>query len=253
MKNFRVCLVASVSSVALTGIAAAADLPTKAPPPVAPPVMSWTGPYIGINLGAAWNNAKFSDLGNIGAGGLRYAFPVAVSDPFWSPDKARFTAGGQAGYNYQAGNFVLGIEGDVNWVNGKTSATFGPPVVSAAINATSDMNWMATLRGRVGLAFSQVLVYGTGGAAFARFADHWGFASLGANEFAKSETRNGWVAGGGVEYMFARNWTAKVEGLFADFGSTDLTVLNPGGQTGPYTTRFQHKVTTVRAGLNWKW
>jgi opacity protein-like surface antigen len=81
----------------------------------------------------------------------------------------------------------------------------------------------------------------------------WGFASFGAREFSNDETRTGWVAGGGIEYMFNRNWTAKVEGLYADFGSTDLTVINPGGQSGPYTSRFQHTVATVRAGLNWKW
>ena len=252
MKNFRVCLLASVSSAALVGSAAAADMPTKAPPPAPPPVMSWTGPYIGINLGAAWNNAKFSDIGNVGAG-LRYAFPVSIADPFWSPKDARFTVGGQAGYNYQVGNFVLGVEGDVNWVDGKSSTTIVLPLAGSPVSATSDMDWMATIRGRVGLAFSQVLVYGTGGVAFARFSDAWGFATRGAHEFSNSETRTGWVGGGGIEYMFARNWTVKVEGLYADFGSTDVTVLNPGGETGPYTSRFKHTVTTARAGLNWKW
>jgi len=248
MKNFRLCLLASASSLALIGAAAAADMPAKAPPPISAPVMSWTGPYIGFNLGAAWNRAEFSDLGLPG-GTTRYAFPSAISDPFWSPDSARFTVGAQAGYNYQVSNFVLGIEGDVNWVDGKTSATFP----TAFVTATTDLDWMATIRGRVGLAFSQVLVYGTGGVAFAHFSDNWGFTALGANEFSNSETRTGWVAGGGIEYMFARNWTVKAEALYADFGGTDLTVVNPGGQTGTYRTRFQHTVTTARAGLNWKW
>ena len=254
MKQLRHYLLASASSVALIGTAVAADMPVKAPaPPLAPPALSWAGPYIGVNLGAAWNHADFSDLGNAPAGGIRYAFPVSVSDPFWSPNDARFTVGGQAGYNFQTGMFVYGVEGDLNWVDGKVSAAFGPPLVGAALNATSNLDWMATIRGRLGLAFSQILVYGTGGVAFARFSDAWGFAVLGAHEFSNSETRSGWTAGGGVEYMFARNWTAKVEGLYADFGSTDVTVLNPGGQAGPYTSRFQHKVSTVRAGLNWKW
>jgi outer membrane immunogenic protein len=148
---------------------------------------------------------------------------------------------------------VLGAEGDINWVNGKASATFNPPLVIVPVTATSDLDWMATIRGRLGLAFSQVLVYGTGGVAFAHFSDAWGPTSVGANTFSNSETRTGWVAGGGVEYMFARNWTVKVEGLYADFGSTDVTVLNPGGLSGAYTSRFQHTVTTARAGVNWKW
>lgn len=252
MKALRHYLLTTASSAVLIGNAMAADLPTKAPVP-APPVWSWAGPYVGVNLGATWNHADFSDIGNISAGGLRYVFPPSAADPFWSPDKARFSIGGQAGYNFQTGNFVYGVEGDLNWVDGKISETFGRPLIFVPVNATSDLHWMATIRGRLGLAFSQVLIYGTGGAAFARFSDSWGLVSLGAQEFSNSETRTTWTAGGGVEYMFARNWTAKIEALYADFGSTDVTVLNPGGQAGPYTSRFQHKVSTVRGGLNWKW
>jgi opacity protein-like surface antigen len=95
MKNFRVCLLASVSSAALIGSAAAADMPTKAPPPVAAPVMSWTGPYIGINLGAAWNNAKFSDLGVPGTiPNLLYGTDRGANDPFWSPNRGASLAVG---------------------------------------------------------------------------------------------------------------------------------------------------------------
>jgi outer membrane immunogenic protein len=254
MKQLRHYLLASASSAALIGNAVAADMPAKASAPVlAAPVLSWAGPYVGINLGAAWNHADFSDLGNAPAGGIRYIFPASAADPFWAPNEARFTIGGQAGYNFQTGNFVYGIEGDLNWVDGKVSGTFGPPLVFSTVNATSNLDWMATIRGRLGLTFSQVLVYGTGGVAFARFSDAWGLASLGAHEFSNAATRTAGTVGGGVEYMFARNWTAKIEALYANFGSTDVTVLNPGGQAGPYTSRFQHKVSTVRGGLNWKW
>ena len=253
MKNLRHYLLATVSSAAFVGNAAAADMPTKAAPaPVSAPIVwNWSGPYIGLNLGAAWNNAKFSDLGGTVPA---YAFFVpGTRDPFWSANQADFTIGGQAGYNFQAGNIVYGIEADLNWVDGKASATFSPPLVGSTVIATSKYDWMATIRGRLGLSFSQWLIYGTGGVAFARFSDAWGFAVLGANEFTNNETRTGWTAGGGVEYMFARNWTARVEGLFADFGSTNLTLINPGGQSGTYSTKFQHTVTTVRGALNWKW
>ena len=115
---------------------------------------------------------------------------LGVFDPFWSPDSARFAWGAQAGYNYQLGNFVLGIEGDCQWVAGKTSTTFTAADRRCCRQfATSDLKWMATIRGRVGLAFSQVLVYGTGGVAFAHFSDDWGLAVLGANEFSKARPK----------------------------------------------------------------
>ena len=254
MKNSRLCLLASASSAVLVGNAAAADMPTKAPAPVAAPVMSWTGPYIGINLGAAWNNAKFSDLGSLETNPvLLYGTTLGANDPFWSPNHAGFAGGGQLGYNYQTGNFVFGIEGDFSGIANKASVTFTPPLRGLSISATSDLDWMATVRGRLGLAFGQALVYGTGGVAFARFSDAWGFTFLGGNAFAKDETRTGWVAGGGFEYMITRNWTVRVEGLYADFGSDTFTVVDPPGNSGPYNTKFQHTVATARAGLNWKW
>ena len=255
MKSFRVCLLASVSSAALIGGAAAADMPTKVPPPVPPPVMSWTGPYIGINLGAAWNNAKFSDLGVPGTNPpLLYGTDRGANDPFWSPNEAGFAGGGQVGYNYQTGNFVFGVEGDFSGIANKASVIFTPPLSGLPISATSDLEWMATVRGRLGLAFGQVLVYGTGGVAFARFSDAWGRTFAGGRDFAKDETRSGWVAGGGLEYMLSRNWTVRVEGLYADFGSDTFSVVNPpGNSSGTYSTKFQHTVTTARAGLNWKW
>lgn len=254
MKNFRVCLLASVSSVALTGIAAAADLPTKAPPPVAAPVMSWTGPYIGFNLGAAWNKAEFSDLGVPGSvPPVLYGTVAGANDPFWSSNRAGFAGGGQLGYNYQINSFVFGIEGDFSGIANKASLTFTPPF-NLPISATADLNWMATVRGRLGLAFGQALVYGTGGVAFARFSDAWGRTFAGGRDFTRDETRNGWVAGGGFEYMITRNWTVRVEGLYADFGSETFAVVNPpGNSSGTYSTKFQHTVTTARAGLNWKW
>ena len=252
MKNLRHYLLATVSSAAIIGSAAAADMPTKAPAPFAPPPppLTWAGPYAGINLGAAWNNAKFSDLG---AGGLLFGADPGANDPFWSSTKAGFTVGGQLGYNFQTGNVVYGIEGDLNWVDGRSSIAFVPPLRGLSLTATSDFDWMATVRGRLGLAFSQVLVYGTGGVAFAHFSDAWGFTFLGGNAFTRDDTRTGWTAGGGVEYMFSRHWTARIEGLYADFGSDTFAVVNPPGNTGTYSTKFRHTVSTVRGALNWKW
>jgi outer membrane immunogenic protein len=239
MKPLRCYLLATASSVALIGSAAAQ--------PPAPPVMSWAGPYIGLNAGAAWNHAEFSD--DIGSLGSSFAFPVG--SPFWSPTKAGFTIGGQAGYNWQTGNIVHGIEGDLNWADAKANAFFNP---AGNLTASTNLDWMGTVRGRLGVTYSQFLIYGTGGVAFAHFSDAWGYTALGGNAFVDNQIRVGWTAGGGVEYMLARNWTVRIEALYADFGTKSITVVNPpGGGGSSYTSDFRHTVTTARAALNWKW
>jgi outer membrane immunogenic protein len=242
MKSLRDLLLTTASSVALVGTAAAADMPVKAAP--APVVWNWAGPYVGLNVGAAWNDAKFSDL--LGPGGF-FAFAPPNNDPFWSSHQAGFTFGGQAGYNWQSGNIVYGVEGDLNWVDSKASTNFLP---LHSVAATSNLDWMATGRGRLGVAYSQFLIYGTGGVAFAHFKDVWGFIPTGAQDFSSSSVRVGWTAGGGVEYMLSRNWSLGVEALYADFAST---TVNGQAFGGTYTSGFKHSVTTARGALNWKW
>jgi outer membrane immunogenic protein len=229
MKSLRRVFLATASSVALVGSAAAQ--------PPAPIAMSWAGPYMGLNFGVAWNNARFTDT-------QRFAFPVGANDPFWTPSQSGFTFGGQAGYNLQSGNFVYGIEADVNSVGSKGNASLAG---FGTVLASTSFDWMATARGRLGYAFSQFLVYGTGGLAVARFSDAYGFVG---NEFSNTVTRAGWTAGGGLEYMLSRNSTVRFEWLYSDFGSYDQTIFIFGGN---YTSTFKHTVTTARAALNWKW
>jgi outer membrane immunogenic protein len=248
MHHFGRYLLTSTSSLALIGAAAAADMATKAPPVVPPiaPALSWAGPYVGLNLGAAWNHAEFSDL--VGSC-CQFAF-FGVPQPFWTVDKAGFMIGGQAGYNLQAGNFVYGVEGDLEWADAKANATFMPGLTIAA---STKLEWMDSVRGRLGLAFGPALFYGTGGVAFAHFSDAWGIASTGGNTFSDRYTRTAGIFGGGIEYMFAPNWIARVEALHANFGTTTITVLNAGGLIGAYVSSFEHKVTTARAALSFKW
>lgn len=243
MKPLRSYLLATASSVALFG-GAAAQPPT-------PPTVSWAGPYVGLNLGVAWNHAAFSD--DIGPSGTRLVFPAAMADPFWSPTTAGFTIGGQAGYNWQTGNVVYGIEGDLNWVDSRTSAIINANTIPEA--ASTKLDWMSTLRGRVGWEFSHVLLYGTGGLAVAHFSDAWGYAPGGGHDFTTNNVRVGWTGGGGLEYMLASHWTVRIEGLYADFGSKELTVVNPNSSflSGTYSSSFRHSVSTVRGGLNWMW
>lgn len=248
MTALRRYLLATASTLALAGGATAADLPVKAP--TAPVVVwNWTGPYIGINAGWAQHRARFTEIGDELNANNFYAFLPGTT--FWRPSASSFTAGGQIGYNIQSGNIVFGAEADLNWINGRASALISPP---PTIVAATKLDWMATLRGRLGIALSPTLVYVTGGLAIAHIADNWGFQGAGAfnpNNFRSSGTRAGWVAGGGIEHRVTGNWTVKVEALFADFGNT--TVLIDNTANGNYRSRFVHQVTTVRGGLNWKW
>jgi outer membrane immunogenic protein len=230
MKLLRSYLLATASSVALIGSAAAQ------PPP--PPIMSWAGPYIGLNAGAAWRSSSFSNPD---------AFGTIIADPIWSDRTTSFIGGGQIGYNWQSGNLVYGFEGDIDGVSGNSSAA-----TSGGTQSSSKLDWMSTIRGRAGVTVSpQFLAYLTGGAAFAHFSDAWGFAPTG-NDFTSNGMRAGWTGGGGLEYMFDPHWTVRVEGLYTDFGSKEVTNTTTfvGSQ---YRSNFQHTVALARAALNWRW
>lgn len=236
MKPLRCYLLATASSAVLIGSAAAADMPLKARP--ADPVMSWAGPYAGVNAGAVWNHSSFTDVDY-----FFFLLPTGPGNNFLSNTHVGATAGGLLGYNWQSGNLVYGIEGDANWVDDKSTTTvFGP------VTASSDLKWISTLRGRVGFTYDPMtLVYATGGVAVARYSDTWGQPGF---EFPNDSTRVGWTAGGGIERMFAPHWIGRVEALYSDFGTKTGTQFG-AGQT--YRTDFKHSVTQVRGALSYKW
>ncbi len=175
----------SVAVAALTSAAAAADLPVKAPaaqpaPPTYLP-FTWTGPYAGLSGGYGWTSSGGLDA----TGGL---------------------GGGQIGYNFQTGNLVLGIEGDIAGADiSQTVSGFtvqGVPFTSAF---TSDS--LASVHGRVGLAYNSWLFYGTFGAGWT----HDKVSGFAGTPFSSSQWLSGWTAGAGVEWSFAPNWSTKVE------------------------------------------
>jgi outer membrane immunogenic protein len=255
-----------LSSVALLGLsvaASAADLPRRAAPPVyAPvPVFTWTGFYVGVNAGYAWGDNNNDGTVFVPAGALAPGVPVAGTtvNTFGlgvgnGGDDGGFTAGGTAGYNWQAGGFVFGVEGDINWadINGGNNNGFGfgntvtfvPPGGAAGTytfvgSGRGGFDWFGTLRARVGVAFDRTLVYATGGFAFASGGDSnnngLGFG-LGCAGFAfgcgfnnDDDWRSGWTIGGGVEYAFTNNLTAKIEGLWVslDGGNGNGVVAIP--------------------------
>ena len=147
--------------------------------------------------------------------------------------------GGQIGYNIQMNQLVFGIEGDLSktWIDGSSSC-------GGAFGCSHSINWMASLRGRLGVAVNnnRTLLYATGGAAWADV--DWA-GSLGTG---LSKTQTGWVAGGGIEHMLTQNLSARVEYLY--YGFDGLTA--PAGVLGAGPANLDLTTQTVRFGLNLK-
>jgi len=221
-------LIAGALALAAGGQALAADLPQPPPPATyvkAPvPVFTWTGIYVGVNGGYAFADSNWTSP------------PPATGN--FSTDG--FLVGGTLGGNYQWGQFVIGIEADGDWanLNGTTYNTCG------SYGCTTQSDWLATVRGRAGYAWDRVLFYGTGGAAFGNIQ-----AAAGGLPFSNS-TQTGWTAGGGIEFAFTPNLTAKVEYLYVDLGSQSCPAGNCS-YTGPATTVTLTE-NIVRAGINYK-
>jgi outer membrane immunogenic protein len=235
MRRVKLALVGLAGATMLSGAALAADMGRpvyKAPPAGALPVAyDWTGFYVGGHVGYGWADKDWRD-----------AFGLATTHT-----SDGFLGGGQVGFNYQINQFVLGVEGDVSWANltGSSTQTFG---LAAPVTSTfnTDVEWTATLTGRLGVAFDRWLVYGKGGVAWAgdRFSTN---RFLPAGTTAEiTDTRWGWTAGAGVEYAFAPQWSAKLEYNYMDFGTRSYTFA-PG-----VATDIDQQIHAVKFGINYK-
>jgi outer membrane immunogenic protein len=231
-------LFASVSVLALTlTTATAADLPARsARMPVKAPelasVWSWTGFYLGINGGGVWHRAEADVVSGVGD---TAATTVKSSGA---------TFGGQIGANWQVQQFVLGIEADWNWVDASGTANFvgfGPATFSSKLSS------LATVRGRLGVAFSSTMVYATGGFAAGKVNNQ--VPTLFGGYAIDDDVKFGWTVGGGIEHMFSRNWSAKVEALYVDLGRSTVS----GNIDPAYVGRFDNTAIVGRAGLKFKW
>jgi outer membrane immunogenic protein len=186
------------------------------------PSRQWDGAYVGWHAGYGWGS---SDV-NCSVSGLCTS----------SFNTSGAIGGGQVGYNLTIGKVLLGIEGDIAFA-GIDGDTF-----FEGKNAQSEMDWIATLRARAGLlATDKVLVYGTGGVAWAGWNDSIGGVVTGD----WSTTYTGYAAGGGIEAIVAKGVSLKLEYLFVDFGDE---THNAGGSTA----NFDHEVHTIKIGVNFK-
>jgi outer membrane immunogenic protein len=231
----RHILLASAGVLALAGAAVAADLPSRAPPPVyVPPVpiFTWTGAYIGGQIGYAWTTHK-AYHNNYGAsnGGI-FDEPYGFYDSYNFNNNANGVIGGaHVGYNLQINQWVVGLEGDVDGSSVSKTVSLSPfsgyyfDYIPTTVS--TNLSVQGSIRGRVGVAFDRVLLYGTGGVAFGGFNTSFrtnyggglfypGF--YGHDSFAN--TRVGWTAGGGIEYAVTNNWSVRAEYRYTDFGRT---------------------------------
>ena len=265
MKRLPTALLAVIGLSVAGQIASAADLPMKAPPMVAVPVpFSWTGLYVGGQIGWGWGTKEWSNacdaVGNFGC----YSPPLVVSGT-----ASGFLGGLQAGYNYQIDRLVLGIEGDFSWADVfRNSTCFG------ANTCSSKADWFGTLAGRIGGTIDHALLYVKGGEAWVhdKYAENCPNCSAdqGPNTWDGSHTKAGWMVGAGIEYAFTPNWSAKVEYDYMDFGTTsvrmiDMPVLPPAPvQPAPaapanfasavtaYNVNILQRINVVKVGLNYR-
>lgn len=227
MVSTRIALAGIVAATLAGATAQAADLGGPQPyrgardAPYAPPV-SWSGFYIGVHGGYGFSDADWDFFG------------ASLSNP-----GSGSVLGGQIGYNFQSGRVVYGIEGDLSssWMSGTDGCGVG-------LTCRHDLNWMGSVRGRLGLAVNdnRTLLYGTGGVAWAdaKFSSNFG------GDY--SVTQQGWVAGLGIEHMLSPNLTMRVEYLNYSFGG----ITAPAGVLDTAATNLDLSSQVIRFGLNLK-
>lgn len=226
MKKSLVIVAAFVAIVARPLMAA--DLPTKAPSKVLPPAISWTGFYIGGHVGGLWSHETRDTT-------------TPLTEVF-SQTASGWLGGGQIGYAYEFAPYALvGIEGALSGVRlSKTS----PSIVAPTSAYVTNVNWLATVTGRLGYVAGPWLIYGRGGYAATKVT----FIGTTPGDFVSvGGSRNGWTLGGGVEYMVWRNISVALEYNHYDFGTKHYQSSTVGGLPLNANVAFKLDSVTVRA------
>jgi outer membrane immunogenic protein len=226
-KNLKKIFLGTVALMALAVPATAADLAarpyTKAPPPAAyAPIYNWTGFYIGGHVGGAFGSSN--NLFNS------------------SSDDGRFLGGVQGGFDYQMSpNWVVGLEAQYSWLSDTTWIA-----TNAALESIEQRKrGLGSVTGRLGYTWGPGLLYVKGGYAFADISTA-AFDGAGV-PVAVSTNKDGWTIGAGLEYMFAPNWSAKVEYQYYDLGNSSAAFALPTG-----TVSWRNDEHTVKAGINYR-
>jgi outer membrane immunogenic protein len=246
----KIAAIALASSIlGLSGAASAADLGTppamyKAAPPYVPPMMSWTGFYLGGSLGGAWTQGSWFD---------------SVSGIGWgNPNNPVFFGGGQVGANYQIQQFVIGLEGDFDWMASHhiDNEIFFTPVGGTlhGLQLGSNNRWITSVAARGGYAFDSILLYVKGGGAWVG-SNHLTLtdqATGTTSTFSNGSVNTGWLVGGGLEWAFAHNWTVRFE--YSYIGLSNRSFVVPArfpALAGDTFTTQNPTVQTASVGINY--
>jgi outer membrane immunogenic protein len=260
----KIILATVLAGVASTS-ALAADIGARAPYAKAPAMMqavgNWTGFYVGGNVGYGFmkntdviSGANASGVAFVASGLLATSIPL---------DTRGFLGGGQLGYNWQiSSGWVVGFEADMSWSDmNKTVAARGLDV-SRVMTASEKLDWLGTVRARVGfIPLDSLLVYGTGGLAYGHTSLSTALtrvlidgtivcAGNNCQAGATAATKVGWTIGGGAEWGFTKNWSLKAEYLYFDLGSLSHTMTDPVFPS-IFNAKAQLNGNIVRAGLNY--
>ena len=243
----RKFLLSTAAIAAFAGTAAAADLPSRRAPPVylppPIPVFTWTGLYIGGQVGYEFGKTNaYASRGATGAG-------VALNSA--SPDGV--IGGAHIGYLFSTQSLfggagmlgtggVIGVEGDVDGANYKSTYALGP------LNDYTKQNIQGSVRGRLGVAVDRALFYATGGVAFGGLSNT--YVNAAGLTDSLSHTRVGYTVGAGVEYAVTNNWSVRAEYRYTDFGSFTDNLANSTG--GAINVRHRETDNRVQAGFSYK-
>ena len=257
-------LLGSVALIVMSVPVLAADMPVKARP--LPPAWSWTGCYVGLNVGYGWARFRKSEINQFAT--ATGAFIATRPDFDFDDDGA--LGGGQIGCNWQYGQWVWGLETDLQVTSiearDRLPGLFGNTAVAGGTTffteAQSALRWFGTARARAGWTVTPTtLLYVTGGFAYGRVNSHLGFGLNTTNVVATAvnfddQYHYGWTVGVGAEAKITQNFTAKLEYLYVDLGSADYAFNNISNSTGTTFFNYDWKqrvdMHVVRIGLNYQ-
>lgn len=248
-------LLSVVAVLGFGGIAAAADLPVKSAAPMVarPACAQFGGFYAGINGG--WANLRTTWIDR-DAWVDNFGTDWAIGSV--SRDKGGGTVGGQIGYNWQPTSCtVFGVELDANWAGISDTRTYSPDSGTGTVLTLEDrLRWFGTARTRAGVIVDNLMIYATGGFAYASIKHAWTVTDPGSTppleSFSSNSGRWGGVIGFGTEWAFSRNWSLKSEALYILFQDKTTSGFSPNG---PDTVNFdtQDSMWVARMGVNYRW
>ena len=273
---------AALAASTIAGSAMGAALSARKVPPayVAPvPVLTWAGFYAGLNAGATFGGSNTNNIvstsllpGNAAAAALAALGTGAFGQ---NNGGVGFIGGAQIGWNWQSGGFVAGLEADIQGIAGRrnnqnnvTIGAVGGSTIVQVVPTFGQLQWLGTVRGRVGFAVSPTwLLYATGGLAYGGVGNNNnngfaqiavagpGLAGFGVSSNNGGNTRLGWTVGGGAEWMISPNWSIKAEYLYYDLGNRTSAGVAIDGTTGltylAYTTQQRTNGHIARLGVNY--